>query len=874
MGVLECDQNGTWLNPPECLKEVKSTVPPTKIVTIQDSQPETETITSTANTGIEPTTTKLITDIETITTESITDPVTTATKPITDIETITTKSITTTTGVYTCSKNPCAPGICKNKKGTEYVCQCPKIYHSAKTYPGKCVTCSLGEYFSGRMCRKCPRNTYSNVRNLARCLNCPKFYSNHMTGSTSVNDCKLTVPCKPGHYITALGRCKMCHDGNYQTHGYHSNCVKCGEEGGYTTGGPGATYHGQCTLNETTELYPFQIELGLPYDLSYQDSNSAKYLELTHRIESTLNNAMDAVRFFREFRVEKLSEGSVVASMIVTLIKHRYAEDFFKAAFTSLDLESLFPWSATSYYNKTHPEFQIYTIEPRKGPKAGGTIIALKGSFLDLHDIFEIYIGELECKMRTLNNTEATCLTAALEDESLLNIHQKIKIMWPNMNKNPLDLEFTYIYRPDPLIHSIQPAATIINGGILITVFGTNIDSISEPVMEVTAVSPNGRNQYFQPCKVMSDTHFVCLAPDFRNKAVQHSPQNDKKLFQKPQCSWTLQIEDRFDDTELAFFEENIRDMEVSIDFILDNVAKPDQRRFPLSIYGEPVIDVDPHRVDDYVSIWPCRHDKITITGKNLVMINTLWPDSYNIKIGNEECTNIEIKENEITCLPPKHEPLDAFSDNPRVRMSLACQTVINVYDLRYSKNPFDCPAMLIGIGLCLGVLAVILIAAIICYNLGKQWKQKFITRRKFKPNNSVEMQQSYPKESTLANEKIKWKYPTMPREESPVRLERTNHIDENHYSHRIQMSECDTQISHITAWQSPSSKQAKRGTGAQHESRKMRRHEVSHLNANQYPFDFAQGRSPRVTRKGRHCNQEKSMTTFSDAIESENALV
>ena len=36
------------------------------------------------------------------------------------------------------------------------------------------------------------------------------------------------------------------------------------------------------------------------------------------------------------------------------------------------------------------------------------------------------------------------------------------------------------------------------SGGVPITVVGRNMDSVSEPVMEVTAVSPTGRNQYFQ----------------------------------------------------------------------------------------------------------------------------------------------------------------------------------------------------------------------------------------------------------------------------------------------------------------------------------------------------------------------------------------
>ncbi len=43
-------------------------------------------------------------------------------------------------------------------------------------------------------------------------------------------------------------------------------------------------------------------------------------------------------------------EGSIVAEMVVTVLKHRYAEDFFNASFSALDLASLFPWSIKSYY--------------------------------------------------------------------------------------------------------------------------------------------------------------------------------------------------------------------------------------------------------------------------------------------------------------------------------------------------------------------------------------------------------------------------------------------------------------------------------------------------------------------------------------------
>ena len=50
--------------------------------------------------------------------------------------------------------------------------------------------CSPGEYYSGRRCLKCSKDTYSQVGNLARCLKCPNFYSTQDRGSTSIHDCK------------------------------------------------------------------------------------------------------------------------------------------------------------------------------------------------------------------------------------------------------------------------------------------------------------------------------------------------------------------------------------------------------------------------------------------------------------------------------------------------------------------------------------------------------------------------------------------------------------------------------------------------------------------------------------------------------------
>ena len=69
--------------------------------------------------------------------------------------------------------------------------------------------------------------------------------------------------------------------------------------------------------------------------------------------------------------------------------------------------------------------------------------------------------------------------------------------------------------------------------------------------------------------------------------------------------------------TLLCNFKEDITKVDVSIDFIMDNVTKTNMKqslaRYPLSVYAEPVINVDVNRVDDYTTVWPCTHDRIKI---------------------------------------------------------------------------------------------------------------------------------------------------------------------------------------------------------------------------------------------------------------------
>ena len=56
--------------------------------------------------------------------------------------------------------------------------------------------------------------------------------------------------------------------------------------------------------------------------------------------------------------------------------------------------------------------------------------------------------------------------------------------------------------------------------------------------------------------------------------------------------------------------------MDVSVDFIFDDVRRLNPKhkvRYPLTVYGDPVIESQSERVVDYINVWPCKGDRITI---------------------------------------------------------------------------------------------------------------------------------------------------------------------------------------------------------------------------------------------------------------------
>ena len=67
--------------------------------------------------------------------------------------------------------------------------------------------------------------------------------------------------------------------------------------------------------------------------------------------------------------------------------------------------------------------------------------------------------------------------------------------------------------------------------------------------------------------------------------------------------------------------------LDLSVDFIMDGATEIKQsiERFPVTVYPDPVfLETDTLRVDDYMTVWPCTHDRITIKVLNVLFTSRL----------------------------------------------------------------------------------------------------------------------------------------------------------------------------------------------------------------------------------------------------------
>jgi plexin A len=125
---------------------------------------------------------------------------------------------------------------------------------------------------------------------------------------------------------------------------------------------------------------------------------------------------------------------------------------------------------------------QLEGVSPSIGPHSGGTQLAITGQFLNIGSKISAFLDELPC---FVNATQASssrlmCITSPAPSSRPV---QTLTLMIDGANRTLSNNPFSY--KQDPTILEIKPLKSFVSGGRMITVHGTNLNTIQKPEMIV-----------------------------------------------------------------------------------------------------------------------------------------------------------------------------------------------------------------------------------------------------------------------------------------------------------------------------------------------------------------------------------------------------
>ncbi|KAM9469985.1 hepatocyte growth factor receptor isoform 2-T2 [Clarias gariepinus] len=157
----------------------------------------------------------------------------------------------------------------------------------------------------------------------------------------------------------------------------------------------------------------------------------------------------------------------------------------------------------------------INEIVPEFGPKSGGTMLTIKGSYLDSGSSRKVTIGTGTCTVQSLSANTLTCQTPPQDSLSQLNVQLRIDSV---SIKAPVN----YSYNEDPLIHNVQPTRSFISGGSTVIASGVYLHSAMQPQMVLSGPPFTKDKEVYVTCTQGEDKlAIVCITPSLKGLNVR-----------------------------------------------------------------------------------------------------------------------------------------------------------------------------------------------------------------------------------------------------------------------------------------------------------------------------------------------------------------
>ncbi|KAJ1346552.1 hypothetical protein KIN20_001369 [Parelaphostrongylus tenuis] len=156
-------------------------------------------------------------------------------------------------------------------------------------------------------------------------------------------------------------------------------------------------------------------------------------------------------------------------------------------------------------------ETLVFSVYPSFAPVSGGTKITLYGQNLDAGSNAVVGVGGVPCKDIARNSTSSlTCVVSRKMTPS------KLAQIVVSIDDATMSLPDPFEFRPDPVVTSVYPLVTFRSGGRMVTVEGSNFDSVLSARMffASSTTPPFEIVSKLASCQIQNATFMFCFTPE------------------------------------------------------------------------------------------------------------------------------------------------------------------------------------------------------------------------------------------------------------------------------------------------------------------------------------------------------------------------
>lgn len=367
-------------------------------------------------------------------------------------------------------------------------------------------------------------------------------------------------------------------------------------------------------------------------------------------------------------------------------------------------------------------EIMVDSVRPLYGPMTGGTRVIISGHFISLPTIIAVYIGQH--KLHPHNNRNllnSLVVTTPRSSHSTLN--QPLAILLVLNDGSRLATNYTFVYRPDPRFKNIEPTNHLIVGGTEVTVIGSRLDSVGEPLITLTVVitrfnnnvATSSTNTTSESCNMQESNgdggKMLCRMP------VVTLPDDLREQLEKGESG---KIDSKEGHGVAAYVTSDGRARaDIYIGLKLDGL-----KLYQNISYADHNIKMQfalkPNIFCDDLAFKPDKDKVFTVQGQHLERGSHLV--DFDISLGDAVCVPVSLTNDQVQCRPPTDKPNRNTNDACQQddTLSLNMQIGNAYYDcscVRYvtSSDLGLIVGLCVGFGLLLIIVVIVIIVVVLC---------------------------------------------------------------------------------------------------------------------------------------------------------------